>query len=164
MNQFKEKIQISIKKHQYFLFMFFFFVFVYLYTSIQSDSSASNEKLLTVDTLIPKDHVLVPIELENQAAITGLIENYGIVDIYEKSLNSNMSKKILQKVKILKAPFNPEVYSVLLPEQLSDILLKHQGPFSAVIQNKSTDSEPNPAVLGLPQHKEKTVKIEYNGG
>lgn len=158
----KTRLKQSLEQHKYFVFMFFFFIFVYIYTTVDSDSQPAKEKLLTVDTLIPNGYALVPIELENIAAIASLIESYGVVDIYLGKSNSRNSKKIFQKVKILRAPNNPHAYSLLLPDHLSSVLMQHDGPFFAVIQNKA-ESSANPAVGEQVQTK-KTVKIEYNGG
>lgn len=158
----KNRIKQSLHQHKYFVFMFFFFIFVYIYTSIGSEVEPPKEKHLTVDTLIPNGYALVPIELENIAAIASLIESYGVVDIYLGKSNLRNSKKIFQKVKILRAPNNPHAYSLLLPDHLSSILMQYDGPFFAVIQNKS-ESSPNPSVAEQVQSK-KTVKIEYNGG
>ncbi|AZZ37782.1 hypothetical protein CIK05_13565 [Bdellovibrio sp. qaytius] len=159
----KARLKQSLQQHKYFVFMFFFFIFVYIYTTVGSDvKPAAQEKLLTMDTLIPNGYALVPIELENIAAIASLIEGYGVVDIYLGKSASGRSKKIFQKVKILRAPNNPHAYSLLLPDNLSSVLMQYDGPFFAVIQNKSETSA-NPAIDEHVQTK-KTVKIEYNGG
>lgn len=158
----KNRLRQSLQQHKYFVFMFFFFIFVYIYTTMSSGEKPVREKLLTMDTLIPNGYALVPIELENIAAIASLIEGYGVVDIYLGKSNSRHSKKIFQKVKILRAPNNPHAYSLLLPDHLSSLLMQYDGPFFAVIQNKS-ESSANPSVAEQVQTK-KTVKIEYNGG
>lgn len=159
----KSRLKISLQQHKYFVFMFVFFVFVYVYTTLDERGEKPQEKLLTVDTLIPDGYALVPIELENIAAIASLIEGYGVVDIYLGKNNARNSKKLFQKVKILRAPNNPNAYSLLLPDRLSSELLKYDGPFFAVIQNKNEASD-NPAVHEPAAVNKKTVKIEYNGG
>lgn len=159
----KSRLKISLQQHKYFVFMFVFFVFVYIYTTLGERGEKPQEKLLTVDTLIPNGYALVPIELENITAIASLIEGYGVVDIYLGKNNSRNSKKLFQKVKILRAPNNPNAYSLLLPDHLSSELLKYDGPFFAVIQNKNEASD-NPAVHEQAAARKKTVKIEYNGG
>ena len=159
----KNRLQQSLQQHKYFVFMFLFFIFVYIYTTLGNSSApTAQEKMLTVDTLIPNGYALVPIELENIAAIASVIEGYGVVDIYVGKSNARTSKKIFQKVKILRAPNNPHSYALLLPDHLSSVLLQYEGPFFAVIQNKS-ESSANPSVIEAVQTK-KTVKIEYNGG
>lgn len=158
----KSRFKISLQQHKYFIFMFVFFVFVYVYTTLEERGQKPQEKLLTVDTLIPNGYALVPIELENISAIASLIESYGVVDIYLGKNQSQKSKKIFQKVKILRAPNNPHAYSLLLPDHLSSDLLKYEGPFFAVIQNKS-EASVNPSVQEKIETKQ-TVKIEYNGG
>lgn len=159
----KSRLKISLQQHKYFVFMFVFFVFVYIYTTLDERGEKPQEKLLTVDTLIPNGYALVPIELENITAIASLIEGYGVVDIYLGKNNSRHAKKLFQKVKILRAPNNPNAYSLLLPDHLSSELLKYDGPFFAVIQNKNEASD-NPAVREQAAASKKSVKIEYNGG
>lgn len=159
----KSRLKISLQQHKYFVFMFAFFVFVYVYTTLDERGEKPQEKLLTVDTLIPEGYALVPIELENITSIASLIEGYGVVDIYLGKNNSRNSKKLFRKVKILRAPNNPNAYSLLLPDHLSSELLKYEGPFFAVIQNKNEASD-NPAVHEPTAVNKKTVKIEYNGG
>lgn len=158
----KSRFKLSIHQHKYFVFMFIFFIFVYIYSTLEDRGKKPEEKLLTVDTLIPNGYALVPIDLENISAIASLIEDYGVVDIYLGKNQSQKSKKIFQKVKILRAPNNPNAYSLLLPDHLSSHLLKYEGPFFAVIQNKSEASS-NPAVDEKLNTKQ-SVKIEYNGG
>lgn len=158
----KSRLKLSLQQNKYFVFMFFFFIFVYVYTTLDQRGHKVEEKLLTVDTLIPSGYALVPIELENINAISSLIESYGVVDIYLGKNSSQKSKKIFQKVKILRAPNNPNAYSLLLPDHLSSDLLKYEGPFFAVIQNKS-EASTNPAVQENIS-KKSNVKIEYNGG
>lgn len=159
----KSRIKLSLQQHKYFVFMFLFFVFVYIYSTFDERGAKPEEKLLTFDTLIPKGYALVPIELENISAIASLIESYGVVDIYLGANDSQKSKKILQKVKILRAPNNPNAYSLLLPDHLSSDVLKYKGPFFAVIQNKAQASD-NPSVQETLKTKPALVKIEYNGG
>lgn len=161
---YKSRLIASVQQHKYFVFMFLFFIVVYLYTTFteNTDHVSSTEKLLTVDTLIPSGYTLVPIELENISTIASLIESYGVVDIYVGKSNIRKAKQIFQKVKILRAPNNPNAYSLLLPDHLSSELLKYDGPFYAVIQNKS-EIATDPTVKTKPQTK-KSIKIEYNGG
>jgi hypothetical protein len=153
MNELKVKILSSLQTHKYFVFMFLFFIIVYIFTSFGSDKPQSQEKMLTVDTLIPHGYTLVPIELDNIQAIASMIESYGVIDIYQNK------KKILQKVKVLRAPYNPNSYSILLPDEAARNFMQHSGPFFAVIQNKS-ESSANPEVSS--NTLKKSVKIEYN--
>ena len=159
----KNKLKLSLQQHKYFVFMFVFFVFVYVYTTLDERGAKPQEKLLTVDTLIPNGYALVPIELENISAIASVIEDFGVIDIYLGKNNARNAKKLFQKVKILRAPNNPNAYAVLLPDHLSSELLKHEGPFFAVIQNKAEAAE-NPSVHEQSRSTKATVKIEYNGG
>ncbi|MFN3453540.1 MAG: hypothetical protein ACK41T_01170 [Pseudobdellovibrio sp.] len=159
MKDLKNKILLSIKNHKYFLFMFIIFLAVYVYSlyNPKHDIVQSSETL-SADTLIPKGYVLVPIELVNLQAISGLINTHGVVDIFSVN-RANKTKKILEQVKILRAPLNPESYAVLLPEEISKQFMNYAGPFIAVVQNKSANNE-SFNLTTKPEHKK--ITIEYN--
>ena len=94
--------------------------------------SVTNEN--SVDTYIPRGYVLVPIELANANSLGSLLsETGGVVDLYLPQ--GKTSIKVASKLKILKAPYNPELYAVLVREQESAKLLNYVGPFIAVVQN-----------------------------
>lgn len=113
-------------------------VFIILFF-ILNKKNAENPKVLQkeslqTDTLIPKGQVLVPIELVNIEALAGLIDRYGIIDLY--SGFDNNSVLIASRIKILQAPLNPNQYAVLVTESLSQEIMQYQGPFRAVVQNR----------------------------
>ena len=93
----------------------------------------------SVDTMIPKGYVLVPLELENIEQIGSLIGNSGVVDLYTSSLESKKRKLIASRVKVIQAPFNPQVYAALIPESEGAIIQNYLGPFRAVVQNPKQD-------------------------
>lgn len=100
-----------------------------------SDESAPEKnKTLYADTLIPKGFVLIPIELANADAVSGLIDQFGVVDLYSGPENSSLL--VASKVKILRAPLNPNKYAVMVSETFSHDLMKIKGPLSAVVQNR----------------------------
>lgn len=163
MEQLKIKIVKALKTHQYFVFMFLFFMVIYGYSSYKPENKANPaQKMLTADTLIPKGYVLVPIELTNIQAIAGIIDGYGVIDVFIGKTETTQSKKVLNKVKILRAPLDPNSYSVLLPDALAKTFMEYSGPFFAVVQNKSETTTTHDVDQNIS--KTKTVKIEYNGG
>lgn len=120
-----------------------FIIFILLYLILKEKNKephvATENKPLYADTLIPKGQVLVPIELANLEAVSGLIDQYGIIDLYGGPENS--SALIASRVKILRAPLNPNQYAVMVTEILSQEIMKYKGPFWAVIQNRFTQNE-----------------------
>lgn len=89
----------------------------------------------SVDTLIPNGYVLVPIEVSNANSLSSLLGDVGgVVDLYLPQGKKN-SLKIASKLKILRAPYNPDLYAVLVREQEGSRIMSYSGPFLAVVQN-----------------------------
>ena len=120
-----------------------FVIFITLYFILNAKNNktpilAENIPLYA-DTLIPRGQVLVPIEFANTTALAGLIDHYGIIDLYSGSENNSIL--IASRVKILKAPLNPNQYAVMVSETLSQQIMKNKGPFLAVVQNRFSANE-----------------------
>lgn len=142
------------------------FLLIGLVAFISSPSKSENTDPLqtvaapaSVDTFIPAGYVLVPIEIANAESLASLVGDMGgVVDLY---LTSNDPQKAGHKVgsrlKLLRAPLNPQQYAVLVKDSESPRLLGFTGPFVAVVQN------PNAPSRGITPAKsrQKTVRIEY---
>lgn len=156
------KLKISSQKHKTFLFLFLGFIIIYIFSSLNQTQKQISNQQITPDTLIPKGHVLVPIELENIDAITGLIEHYGVIDIYSAQSGGQKSYKLLNKVKIIRAPYNPNKFAILLKDVTAKYFFKFNGPFVGTVQNKS-EAESNPEVKNEIIKNNRKIKIEYSG-
>lgn len=153
-----------------------FIIFILLYLVLKEKNKeppvVTENKPLYADTLIPKGQVLVPIELANIEALTGLIDQYGIIDLYGGSENNSIL--IASRVKILRAPLNPNQYAVMVTETLSQEIMKYKGPFWAVVQNRfaqNKKSENKPDVqdstikpAAKPDFQTRKIEIEYYEG
>ncbi len=89
----------------------------------------------TVDTLIPEGYVLVPIDIQNYAALDSMIGSYGVVDLFAPTGTSDGSKRVAQKVKIIRAPLNPSQFAVLIKEENSTEIARYPGAFYVMVQN-----------------------------
>ena len=91
----------------------------------------------SVDTFIPQGFVLVPIEIVNAESLSSLVGDVGgVVDLYLASNDTQKGGlKVGSKLKILRAPLNPQQYAVLVKDAESSRLLSFTGPFVAVVQN-----------------------------
>ena len=153
-------------------------IFAALYLILKSKNnestaqSSSEKKPLYADTLIPKGQVLIPIELANVEAVAGLIDQFGIIDLYSSVENNSLL--VANRVKILRAPLNPNQYAVMVPESESREIMKIKGPFFAVVQNRFAKETPTaietlqkskPASSPLISKKKpnNNVEIEYYG-
>lgn len=123
-----------------------------------NDVPVVTEKNATsADTFIPRGYVLVPLELTNSESLTSLVGDIGgVVDLY--LANTEQQKggiKVGSKLKLLRAPLNPQQYAVLVKETDSSRLLSYAGPFIAVVQNP--DEKGNHVTSSGPSK----IRIEY---
>lgn len=96
----------------------------------------SEETPESADTYIPEGMVLIPIEIQNKEALSSIMSQFGIIDLYLPSFGENIkSRKIATGVKIMRAPLNPEVYAVLVREDQASNITEFAGPFIATIQS-----------------------------
>ncbi len=111
----------------------------------------------SVDTFIPAGHVLVPIQIANAESLTSLVGDVGgVVDLYLATTELQKGGlKVATKLKLLRAPLNPEQYAVLVRDDESSRLLAYTGPFVAVVQN------PDAKGTALSQNTKKSIRIEY---
>lgn len=144
------------------LISFTIFTVLYLVINFRNNNSKSQEnekKVISADTLIPRGQVLVPISLANIQALAGLIDQYGLIDLY--SGEQNQSRLIANRVKILRAPLNPNQYAVLVTEELSEKIMRSHGPFWAVIQNKSLAHEPTMNQKNVKSTDHSSIEVDY---
>lgn len=121
---------------------------------ISSESQAPE----SADTYIPDGYVLVPIDIQNIASLSSLIGQFAIVDLFS-GIPGNKQQRVGQKLKLLRAPLNPEQFAVLVPENQVSQLLQIPGPYWAVIKNPESSGK---AVI-----QKKSIKksnIEYYSG
>lgn len=162
MNHLTQKIKNLTDPYKHLLFIFSLFVFIYFLSFCErtKDSSVQSKKV-TLDTLIPENYVIYPIELTNAQAISHLIDQYGVVDIYTTDINTQRVVKVLSKVKIVRPSSESATYSVLIPYQLETKLTAYAGPYWAAVQNKQTQENNTTST----QYKKptKTIVIESSG-
>jgi uncharacterized membrane protein len=150
----------SFKDNKHFIIAFILLVGISIYVSHVNNSEKVSGGPIQADTIIPKGFILFPIQLENIDAIKGVINQFGVIDIYARTKNGSASKKLLSKVKIIQAPYNPDEYALLLPEYLSQKMMSEMGPFLGVIQNKSMKAD---FVVPESKHPQRKINIEYQG-
>lgn len=131
-----------------------------LMVSLQNPNSpvvAEEKAPHSVDTFIPAGLVLVPIEISNSESLASLVgEMGGVVDLYLASNDQRKGGlKVASKVKLVRAPLNPQQYAVLIREEEGPRLMSYAGPFLAVVQN------PDAKGTKLSQTPKKSIRIEY---
>ncbi|MBC7741965.1 MAG: hypothetical protein H7061_07200 [Bdellovibrionaceae bacterium] len=145
-------------KNKPLIIAFLLFVVAFIAINFGAEKGPLSKDKIYADTMIPKGLVLLPIELANADTVSGLIDQFGVIDLYAGQGSAGGSKKIAAKVKILRAPLNPQQYAVLVPENLSKEIMHSVGPFYAVVQNRQVQYEEK---VNVPV---KAVSIEYYKG
>lgn len=97
----------------------------------------TEKNITSPDTFIPRGYVLIPLELTNAESLNSLVGDIGgVVDLYlANTEHQKGGLKVGSKLRLLRAPLNPQQYAVLVKENDSPRLLSHAGPFIAVVQN-----------------------------
>ena len=101
--------------------------------TFSSTKKAQHLSQNSVDTVIPSGYVLIPIEVQNFAAVNALLGPFGVVDLFV--YEGSKARLIAHQVKIIRAPLDPSHFAVLVPEQESQRVLQFEGPYTVVVQN-----------------------------
>jgi hypothetical protein len=111
----------------------------------------------SIDTIIPAGFVLVPIDLQNAESMSSIIGDFALVDLYSIPIGKdNKGQKVGQRLRLLRAPLNRNLFAVLVPENETGPILNHGGSFFAVIQNKD-----QPGMGSMNKEIKKKNRIEY---
>ena len=150
----------TIKKNKHLLIAFLFLAVISISQHFfykDKDQTPAPEPM-DATTMIPRDHVLVPVDFSNFESLNALIKDYGIIDLYKTSDFGNKSKRVAQKVKVIRAPYNPNLFAVLVHDSVAQDLMKESGPFWGAIQNTNT---PSGEIKKASESKIKNVQVEY---
>jgi hypothetical protein len=94
-----------------------------------------------IGTLIPIGFVLIPIQIQNFESASPLIGSAGVVDLWSfDPTTQRKTKKVASRLKILRAPLNPQMYAVLVPEKESSRILEFGDTFLVTVQSDRSDS------------------------
>ncbi len=151
------KYQQQIKNNIHLIIAFVVLIVVSIFSAASSKEKSISTPL-QIDTIIPKGYVLVPIELENKDIIQSIIQSHGIIDLYTGDPVMRQAQKIATRIKIIRAPYNPNLFAVLVQENLADRIMKQSGNFYAVIQNKAAEEDTNSLARSRSR---KNITIEY---
>lgn len=153
------KYKQHLKNNLYLVIAFTILIAVSLVSAYSRDNQESPlVRPAEVDTIIPKGYVLVPLELENKDAISSVIQSFGIIDLFSGNPENGRARKIANRIKLIRAPYNPNLFAALVKESLSERIMQESGPFFAVIQNKTELEGENEVESIKPK---KSISIEY---
>ena len=147
------------RKYMSHFFILFGLVFLSLISDLLPLIKRERARAPSLDTLVPQDFVLLPIEISNGGDIKSIIGAYGVVDLYVHSERTGLpEKQAAGAIKILPSETEEGRFMALVPEKELSYLFKYPEPFYAVIQN--------PEKTGAKVHKKKQseslVVIEEN--
>jgi hypothetical protein len=103
-----------------------------------SSSGPASTTDFEIDTYIPQGYVLVPITVQNSESVDSMFGSYGMVDLY--ALNENgraQNHPLLRSVKMLRAPRNPQLFGILVPEEGAAHVMRAGSAFAVVVLNRS---------------------------
>jgi hypothetical protein len=159
----KEKLKLLLKQKRIrsLLLAFVVALLLAILTSFRHTEEAHTSQSFSADTVIPKGYVLVPIEIQNIESLHSLVGAFAVVDLFTTARGSLQKGgiRVGRKLRLIRAPLNPQLFAVLVPENEASEVLAAQGPVTAVIQNPNND-EPGEVI----KHKVKYSGIEYFKG
>lgn len=122
-------------------------------TPQESETAVPEE---TYDTYIPEGFSLVPIEVANAESLDALLGDFGVVDLFTVPTPSQpQPQRVAYKIKIMRAPKNPQHFAVLVAFKDVPRLMKATGPFTVSVLN--------PKSQGAVVESEKQKKISRIG-
>jgi hypothetical protein len=165
----KLKFLLQDKVNRMLLVGLFIFAVVLIASSGSPGAPSSNSltesapEPFSADTVIPNGFVLVPIDIQNIDSLSSMIGQFGIVDLFTTpNLNQKSGLRVGRRLKLLRAPLNPQQFAVLVPEDEATELLRAIGPFVAVIQNPSDKRKSE--MIAPPGRSNIGPQIEYFKG
>lgn len=102
-----------------------------------TESQEIDNQPLELDTITPKGFSLLPVELANQASISSVIGDYGVVDLYStQQFGQKPGRKVASRLKIFRSPRDPNQFSVMVPENSVQNIMQVPGPYIALVLNR----------------------------
>lgn len=114
--------------------------------------------IASIDTYIPKGHVLVPIEVTNQEALDSIMGQFALVDLFQGE-SPSQQRPVAKNVRILRAPQNPQHFAILVPDRDVDGIMKYGGAFTVVVKRMG-----QAGTEFVKESKQVRRKVVYDGG
>lgn len=98
-----------------------------------------------VSTFIPRDHLLIPIELKNIEQLDGVLGAHGLVDLFETDDETGKSSRLVgRRFRLIRAPLNPRTFAVLVREAEVERFLSFKGPLMASLRTTESGGHEMP--------------------
>ncbi|MFK8137665.1 MAG: hypothetical protein AB8E15_04810 [Bdellovibrionales bacterium] len=133
----------SQDRHRIAVFSFFGLICLLVYQMEQNlisekTSYTKKEKIKHVDTMIPKDHSLIPLDIVDSDKLDSILGQSAIVNLYADTNRGRIL--IVKNLRIFRAPLNPSVFGALVRDDNVASLFKYDGPFHISVKNTKTNS------------------------
>ena len=109
--------------------------FIFAGIHLFKDKKQAPKEMFQISDVIPEGFVMIPVELENHAAIQGLISSHGVVDLYQALDDFSPPHRFAESVRMVRSQANQ--FSVLIDETLAASFVRSQRMFHAVIRNSN---------------------------
>jgi hypothetical protein len=119
-------------------------VLISIYLASRSEEKTSKAPNTPADltTYIPDGFVLVPLEIVNQEAISGMIQNFALVDLFTPNTAEKKGRKVATNLKLIRAPLNKDLFGVLIPNnEVSQVVSSSESFFVAIRNPTQQNSE-----------------------
>ena len=124
------------KKYAWHFIIVIFLLIFSLISKILPLLSEPESKTLSLDRLVPKGFVLMPIEISNGQDIKNMIGSYGVVDLYAYSKTTGLPETLVANaLKVLPPSTEEGGFTALVPEKSAIHLFDYTTAFYAVVQN-----------------------------
>lgn len=151
----------QIVKYKNLIIAFTFLVLATLLNLMTDKKVDTKPAPMDAATYIPKGYVLVPIEFTNFETLNALVKDFAIIDLYTTPNTEGRNTKIAERIKVIRAPYNPNLFAVLVKSDLSEVIMRHAGPFWGTLQNTQTPEGQN--IIRPMNTKKIHIDINSNG-
>lgn len=111
-------------------------IFAVVLSLLMETPKAQVGRSASLDTFIPKGHVLVPIRVENYESLDSVLGPFGVVDLYEVDKDGRPSSQpTVKAIRILRSPQKPDHFAVLAPESKVHQVMENGARFQVVLKN-----------------------------
>lgn len=86
-----------------------------------------------IDTVIPKNHSLIPIEIKNSESLDSIFGNYGLANLYVEA--NGRQRLVVKNIKLLRAPKNPSHFAVLVKDAKAHLITRHEALFFVTLSS-----------------------------
>jgi hypothetical protein len=120
------------------LLLLFFFAFA---LPQKNEVKVSDNGPMEADTIIPPDVTAIPIEIANHKSLVASVGAYAYVNVFSLQADGTAGKKVGHRLRLLRAPFDPNEFLVLVPESEEAAFMQHSGPFFVSVLSRENQGQ-----------------------